>query len=358
MKQIKDEWYESVNTHRLFDNVHPPSNESDFDYDIPDACHYIEDNPFDDIRSIASFLQERTKFQDDACVSLAKFAWNHAHGRTQHMMLIGPTGCGKSHLVQTLEEYDPRLKVIVINSEHITPSGFSGPSVLTSIYNHVENGEKNVIIVFDEVDKLIRNKGHDCSFSEVTQSELLSITSYPYDKPFRINPPSSNGSQPTKTVYPGTFSWILCGCFDYVASDISEKACKKSIGFGSEKTHAQSMENLYKKINIEELCKAGLIRELAGRFSNIVSLNQFSSDEFYKLISDTSPNSLIAELADSYNMSVKTIRKRIIKNNMLYDIAETCQKQGLGVRYAKTLISNEIDEFIYRNMDEYNQGLF
>ncbi|MBQ8624723.1 MAG: AAA family ATPase [Agathobacter sp.] len=358
MKQIKDEWYESVNTHRLFDNVHPPSNESDFDYDIPDVCHYIEDKTFDDIRSIASFLQERTKFQDDACVSLAKFAWNHAHGRPQHLMLIGPTGCGKSHLVQTLEEYDPRLKVIVINSEHITPSGFSGPSVLTSIYNHVENGEKNVIIVFDEVDKLIRNKGHDCSFSEVTQSELLSITSYPYDKPFRINPPSSNGSQPTKTVYPGTFSWILCGCFDYVASDISEKADKKFIGFGSEKTNAQSMENLYKKINIKELCKAGLIRELAGRFSNIVSLNQFSSDAFYKLISDTSPNSLIAQLADSYNMSVNTIRKRIIKNNMLHDIAEECQKQKLGVRYAKTLIANEIDEFIYKHMDEYNQGLF
>lgn len=111
MKQIKDEWYESVKTHRLFDNVHPPSN--DFDYDIPDDYPDIEDDPFDDIRSIASFLQEHTKFQDDACVSLAKFAWNHAHGRPQHMMLIGPTGCGKSHLVQTLEEYDPRLKVIV-----------------------------------------------------------------------------------------------------------------------------------------------------------------------------------------------------------------------------------------------------
>ena len=118
------------------------------------------------------------------------------------------------------------------------------------------------------------------------------------------------------------------------------------------------MKNLYKKINLEELCKAGLIRELAGRFSNIVSLNQFSSDAFYKLISDTSSNSLIAELADSYNMSVKTIRKRIIKNNMLHDIAEECQKQKLGVRYAKTLISNEIDEFIYTHMDEYNQDLF
>ena len=358
MKQIKEEWYETIKTHRLFDNVHPPSSKSDFDYDIPDACHYIEDNPFDDIRSIASFLQEHTKFQDDACVSLAKFAWNHAHGRPQHMLILGPTGCGKSFLLQTLEKYDPRLKVTIINAEHITPSGFSGPSVLTSIYNHVENGEKSTIVVFDEIDKLIRNKGHDCSFSEVTQSELLSITSYPYDKPFRINPPSSNNSQPIKTVYVGTFSWILCGCFDYVASDISEKACKKSIGFGSEKTNAQSMENLHKRINIEELCKAGLLKELAGRFSNIVSLNQFSSDAFYKLISDTSHNSLIAKLADSYNMSVKTIRKRIIKNNMLHDIAETCQKQGLGVRYAKTLIAKEIDEFIYRNMDEYNQGLF
>ena len=357
MKQIKDEWYESVKTHRLFDNVHPPSNESDFDYDIPDVCHYIEDKTFDDIRSIASFLQERTKFQDDACVSLAKFAWNHAHGRPQHLILLGPTGCGKSFLLQTLEKYDPRLKVTIINAEHITPSGFSGPSILTSIYNHVENGEKSTIVVFDEIDKLIRPKGHDCTFSETTQSELLSITSYPYDKPFRINPPSSNGSQPTKTVYPGTFSWILCGCFDYVASDISEKACKKSIGFSSDDT-TSSVSETHKQITIEELCKAGLLKELAGRFSNIVSLNQFSSDEFYKLISDTSPNSLIAELADSYNMSVKTIRKRIIKNNMLHDIAETCQKQGLGVRYAKTLISNEIDEFIYRNMDEYNQGLF
>ena len=357
MKQIKDEWYESVKTHRLFDNVHPPSNESDFDYDIPDVCHYIEDNTFDDIRSIASFLQERTKFQDDACVSLAKFAWNHAHGRPQHMLILGPTGCGKSFLLQTLEKYDPRLKVTIINAEHITPSGFSGPSVLTSIYNHVENGEKSTIVVFDEIDKLIRPKGHDCTFSETTQSELLSITSYPYDKPFRINPPSSNGSQPTKTLYPGTFSWILCGCFDYVASDISEKSCKKSIGFSSDDT-TSSVSETHKQITIEELCKAGLLKELAGRFSNIISLNQFSSDEFYKLISDTSPNSLIAELADSYNMSVKTIRKRIIKNNMLHDIAETCQKQGLGVRYAKTLISNEIDEFIYKHMDEYNQNLF
>ena len=357
MKQIKEEWYETIKTHRLFDNVHPKPNESDFDYDIPDDYPDIEDDPFDDIRSITSFLQEHTKFQDNACVSLAKFAWNHAHGRPQHLILLGPTGCGKSFLLQTLEKYDPRLKVTIINAEHITPSGFSGPSILTSIYNHVENGEKSTIVVFDEIDKLIRPKGHDCTFSETTQSELLSITSYPYDKPFRINPPSSNGSQPTKTLYPGTFSWILCGCFDYVASDISEKSCKKSIGFSSDDT-TSSVSETHKQITIEELCKAGLLKELAGRFSNIISLNQFSSDEFYKLISDTSPNSLIAELADSYNMSVKTIRKRIIKNNMLHDIAETCQKQGLGVRYAKTLISNEIDEFIYKHMDEYNQNLF
>lgn len=249
---------------------------------------------------------------------------------------------------------------IVINSEHITPSGFSGPSVLTSIYNHVENGEKSTIVVFDEIDKLIRPKGHDCTFSETTQSELLSITSYPPDRPFRINPPSSNNSQSPKTVYVGTFSWILCGCFDYVASDISEKASKKSMGFSSDDTTSPTspVNEPHKQITIEELCKAGLLRELSGRFANIVSLNQFSPDAFYKLISDTSSNSLIAKLADSYHMSIKTIRKRIIKNNMLHDIAEECQKQKLGVRYAKTLISNEIDEFIYRNMDEYNQGLF
>lgn len=357
MKQIKNEWYESVKTHRLFDNVHKQSDDiDDVDYDIDDA-NAIEDNPFDDIRIIASYLQEHTKFQDNACVSLAKFVWNHTHNRQQHMMLIGDTGCGKSHLIQMLEEYDPRLKVIVINSEHITPSGYKGDSILSSLYNHVENDARNTIVVFDEIDKLIRPKGHDSAFSETTQSELLSITSYPPDRPFCINPSSSNGSLPTKTIYPGTFSWILCGCFDYVSSDIREKVSKKSIGFSSDDMSSPVNEP-HKQITIEELCKAGLLRELGGRFANIVSLNQFSSDAFYKLISDTSSNSLMVKLADSYDLSIQTVRKRIIKNNMLHDIAETCQKQKLGVRYAKTLIANEIDEFIYRNMDEYNQGLF
>ena len=209
-----------------------------------------------------------------------------------NMLMIGPTGSGKTYLVQTLAKLLD-VPLAITDATSLTEAGYIGDDIesvvsklLAAADNDVERAEHGIIFI-DEIDKIAKKKNtnqRDVSGEAVQQGMLKLLEGSDVEVPVGAN--SKNAMVPLATVNTSNILFICGGAFDGLEKIIETRLDQKSIGFNAE-VHAKDEYNVgevLKHVLPQDFVKFGLIPEFIGRVPVTVTLDMLDKDAMIRIL--------------------------------------------------------------------------
>lgn len=279
-----------------------------------------------DIAGIVKYISERVIGQDNAIKSLVTAVWKHVHSVRNNLglevpaqLLIGPTGVGKTLILNTLSEI-LNFPIINIFASTITAPGYKGGDSFTDqIFSQVSQysidvDNEPIIIIVHEVDKAVCSGGKDGYNKELMSSIMSCIESTTIYKANVIGDPQKINLKNVLVLFDG--------CFDGI-----EKIIERRLGFGrvgfNQAQHYSTM-NVRSMITRSDLREYGMTREFVGRLSYPICLNPMNEGLIYDILtkSATSPIKAYEKAFAKENMSLKfsTVALKIIAKYLYKDV--------------------------------------
>ena len=211
-----------------------------------------------------------------------------------NMLMIGPTGCGKTYLVKTLAKLLD-VPLAITDATSLTEAGYIGDDIesvvsklLAAADNDVEKAEQGIIFI-DEIDKIAKKKNtsqRDVSGESVQQGMLKLLEGSEVEVPVGAN--SKNAMVPLTTVNTKNILFICGGAFPDLDNSIKERLTKQAtIGFNAElKDKYDHDKNILSKVTIEDLRAFGMIPEFIGRLPIIFTLQGLDEDLLVKILKE------------------------------------------------------------------------
>ena len=285
-------------------------------------------------KGIYQFLSDRVLGQDEAKKAAALVLYNHVEGRRSNTIFCGPTGCGKSEIWRQLAKDHPRL-IRMVDASRLTADGWKGSFHLRDIFEDIPPQDivnYGLIVVLDEADKITCETmigASGTNYAAITQNALLKMLDGDVLE-FGLE----DGRKPFK-VDCANVSVVLLGAFDNLMAKKSEKT--SGLGFGA--TTKMTCDYSNSQITPDDLIKAGMRREIAGRINRIATLTPLSIDD-YKLI-------LTGPVLD--DLQTLTGCPISLSDSVIDFLADEAAASGLGVRYMRSRLMNALDDLIYED---------
>lgn len=268
-----------------------------------------------------------------------------------NMLMIGPTGSGKTYLVQTLARLLD-VPLAITDATSLTEAGYIGDDIesvvsklLANADNDVERAEHGIIFI-DEIDKIAKKRNtnqRDVSGEAVQQGMLKLLEGAEIEVP--VGASSKNAMVPLKRVNTKNILFICGGAFPDLETIIKERLNKRSsIGFQADlKDKYDKDPDILQKVTVEDLRKFGMIPEFLGRLPIIFSLQSLSEDMLVRILHEPQ-NAILRQYEALLELDEVKLE---FEDEALRAIARKALERDTGARALRSIIEEFMMDIMY-----------
>ena len=268
-----------------------------------------------------------------------------------NMLMIGPTGSGKTYLVKTLARLLD-VPLAITDATSLTEAGYIGDDIesvvsklLAAADNDVEKAERGIIFI-DEIDKIAKKKNtnqRDVSGESVQQGMLKLLEGSEVEVPVGAN--SKNAMVPLTTVNTKNILFICGGAFPDLEQIIKERLMKNSsIGFGADlKDKYDHDKKILEKVTTEDLRNFGMIPEFLGRLPIVFTLQGLDEEMMVQILKEPK-NAILKQYQKLLALDEVNLK---FDDGALHAIARKAMKKDTGARALRAIIEEFMLDIMY-----------
>ena len=326
--------------------------------------------PFSDINllkpeEIKEFLDDYVIGQDEAKKVLSVAVYNHykrimaqrdlgVELNKSNILMLGPTGCGKTLLAQSLAKI-LNVPFAIADATALTEAGYVGEDVENILLKLIQAADYDIeraeygIIYLDEIDKITRKSENPSITRDVSgegvQQALLKIV----EGTVANVPPQGGRKHPHQELIQidtTNILFICGGAFEGLDKIIEKRIDQKSIGFNAEiaEKHEDDVDKLLAQVLPQDLVKFGLIPELVGRVPVTVSLEMLDHDALIRILTEPK-NAIVKQYQKLLELDGV---KLVFDDSALNEIADISLKRKTGARGLRAIMENTMMDIMYR----------
>ena len=326
--------------------------------------------PFSDINllkpeEIKEFLDDYVIGQDEAKKVLSVAVYNHykrimaqrdlgVELNKSNILMLGPTGCGKTLLAQSLAKI-LNVPFAIADATALTEAGYVGEDVENILLKLIQAADYDIeraeygIIYLDEIDKITRKSENPSITRDVSgegvQQALLKII----EGTVANVPPQGGRKHPHQELIQidtTNILFICGGAFEGIDKIIEKRIDQKSIGFNAEiaEKHEDDVDKLLAQVLPQDLVKFGLIPELVGRVPVTVSLEMLDHDALIRILTEPK-NAIVKQYQKLLELDGV---KLVFDDSALNEIADISLKRKTGARGLRAIMENTMMDIMYR----------
>ncbi|MFI3208358.1 MAG: ATP-dependent Clp protease ATP-binding subunit ClpX [Eubacteriales bacterium] len=277
-----------------------------------------------------------------------------------NMLMIGPTGSGKTYLVKTLARLLD-VPLAITDATSLTEAGYIGDDIesvvsklLAAADNDVDKAEQGIIFI-DEIDKIAKKKNssqRDVSGESVQQGMLKLLEGSDVEVPVGSN--SKNAMVPLTTVNTRNILFICGGAFPDLETIVKERLTQTaSVGFNSElKDKYDHDKNILDKTTVEDLRNFGMIPEFLGRLPIIYTLQGLDEDMLVKILKEPK-NAILKQYQKLLALDEVSL---CFNDDSLHSIAKKAIEINTGARALRSIIEEFMLDIMYEIPKDDNIG--
>jgi ATP-dependent Clp protease ATP-binding subunit ClpX len=278
-----------------------------------------------------------------------------------NMLMIGPTGSGKTYLVKTLANL-LKVPLAITDATTLTEAGYIGDDVesvlsklLTAADNDVEKAERGIVFI-DEIDKIAKKKNahaRDVSGESVQQGLLKLLEGAQIEVP--VGSTSKNAMVPMTTIDTSNILFICGGAFPDLDQIIKQRLTKTSLmGFGSElRDKYDDDKNIISKVTTEDLREYGMIPEFLGRLPIVFTLEGLTKEMLTKILEEPK-NAILKQYKKLLAMDEVKLE---FTEDALDAIAEKAIEKGTGARALRAILEEFMLDVMFEIPKDDNIGM-